>query len=203
MKLLSTILGLLILAGGAHAQSNGVPPVKDLAVTPTPTNTASTNKLEALVDGMAKAALSVVEPKKDYGKYDLTLGGDGFTSPHTLKNGFEFDVSLTTDHFARLTNLWVGLDQGMGWEPSFAGSTDFTSWWPFGVYADKVYFNPGWSAGVTYGEGDPSVFRSGPLVECQYFFWDTTFLYGDINYDLLQSRGNGNFRYSFGFGIEF
>lgn len=140
--------------------------------------------------------------KKDWGKYDLTIGGDGFTNPHTLKNGFEIDVGLSSNPFKKLSNLWIGIDQAIGREPSLSGSTDLTAYWPVDVYKGSIYINPGWSGGVLYGDGEPSIWRTGPIVEGQYYVTDNSFVYTDINYDLLMSKGNGGFRYSIGIGIE-
>lgn len=184
MKMKSIITLAMLLAAAAHADiavetancvTNGI----------TSTNIADTNA-----------------PKKDWGKYDLTLGGDGFTQVRSGKTGVEVDVGLSTDPFKQFPNLWLEVDQGVSWDSGFSGSTDFTGYWSFDIWKDTVYFNPGWSAGEVYGSG-PSYLRTGPVVELQYYITDAVFVYTDINYDAVMSRGDHGLRYSFGMGFEF
>lgn len=140
--------------------------------------------------------------KKDWGKYDVTLGGDATTSVRSGKSTFEVDLSISTNPFRKLPNLWLGMEQSVGFEPSFSGATDASAYWSFGIYHDKVFLNPGWSCGEVYG-GGPSYTRTGPIMELQWYAGDDVFIYTDVDYDALQSRGSGGIRYSFGIGMEF
>jgi hypothetical protein len=171
----------LSLAAGAAAQTNTL--TNNVGIEST--NIASTNTAT-----------------KDYGKYDLTLGGDGFSDTRSRESGFEIDVSLSTDPFKQAPNLWLGIDQGVGWMPHFNGSTDLSVYWAFNIWNEKIYFNPGWSGGMVYGDG-PSALRTGPLAEFQYYVTDSVFTYLDINYDAIKSSGSHGLRYSLGIGFEF
>lgn len=181
MKKLITLIAMLTAVASAKAQTNATQAIvaPDLTLTNAPADT-----------------------NKNYGKYDFTLGGDGFVNPHSGQSGFQFDIGLSTDPFKKIPALWVGIDQGIAWEPSFSGSTDVSIYYSFDIYKGKVYCNPGWSAGAVYG-GDPTQYRSGPLLEFQYYITDSVFIYNDINYDAILSHGQGGLRDSFGLGFEF
>lgn len=159
------------------------------------------------------------EGKSEVGSYEFTLGGGGFTIEKETEFGLDFSIS--SNPFKRLPNLWVGLNQGLVFEPSFTGSTDLNLNWNWHLYKN-LYLNTGWSAGVVYGDeqtesevidelGETSTllterfnytYRTGPEVTFQYYVSDSAFVYTGVNYDIV-SEGKNGFRYSFGIGIAF
>jgi hypothetical protein len=139
------------------------------------------------------------ENKKDYGSWELTLGGGGITLDNQTEFGLDF--SLSTNPFEKLPNLWLGIAQGFAWEPKFAGSTDFFADWTTHIYKE-LYVNTGWSVGAVYGIESSIVWRTGPEVTFEYYVGDSSFIYAGVNYDIT-SRDKNDFRYSFGIGMTF
>lgn len=155
--------------------------------------------------------VEVESGKSEVGSYEFTLGGAGTHIDGESAVGV--DLSLSTNPFKFAPNVWVGIVQGLYWEPDFAGSTDLNinySWHLF----KELYVNTGWSAGVEYTDvetesedGTENVsfegfFRTGPEVTFQYYVGDNAFLYSGVNYDFV-SQGEDGFRYSFGIGLAF
>lgn len=102
----------------------------------------------------------------------------------------------------KLPSLWVGVAQGVYWEPTFAGSTDIFADWSTDLYKDTIYLNTGWSVGTLYGGGSSITWRTGPEVYLQYYASDNAFIFAGVNYDFM-SRGDNGFRYSIGIGLSF
>lgn len=144
-------------------------------------------------------------PTKDYGHYELTLAGGGIATSRGNTQA-SVDVSLATDPFAKLPSLWVGAEQSVGWQSSFAGSTDLFADWSFNVYKQKVFINPGWNVGTVYGNNLSPSYRTGPFVEAEYYITDNVFVIADVYYDISKNThsgdtGNGNdTRLTFGIG---
>ncbi len=145
----------------------------------------------------------------DFGKYDITFSSAG--SHYGSQNQFGVDFSVSTDPFESLPSLWVGVSQSLYWTPSFGGSTDLDADWNVSI-TDKICVQFGWSAGDVYGAGTENLIRTGPEFIAQYYFTDSIYLFGAVNYDLLTKQGGDNWqtsgdnngvRESFGFGIEF
>jgi len=141
---------------------------------------------------------------KEYGGYELTFGGGG-TSINGA-NALGLDVSLSTNPFKARPEIWLGLAQGLYWEPTFAGSTDLFVDWSQNIWKEKLYLNVGWSGGAVYDNADcsPTVWRTGPEATVQYYTSGNAFIYAGVNYDVYQSdKQEGNWRYSFGIGFTF
>ena len=139
--------------------------------------------------------------EKLYGKWELTINGAGSVVPKTGSSQFGLSLSLATDPFKKAPNVWVGMVQGLSWEPTFAGSTDVYSEYAWHIYKD-LWLNTGWSVGTLYDTQSSLVWRTGPQVEVEYYIGSNTFLVSTINYDLM-TRGNSGLRYSFGVGVTF
>jgi hypothetical protein len=136
---------------------------------------------------------------KEFGGYELTFGGAGTTINN--QSEFGFDVSLSTNPFEKLPQIWVGIVQGTYWEPIFGGSTDIFADWSIPIYKEKVYINPGWSVGSVYSKED-AIIRTGPELTLQYYTSGNAFFYAGANYDMV-SKGKNEVRYSFGIGVSF
>jgi hypothetical protein len=150
----------------------------------------------------ANAQTNVVEVEqetKEYGSWEVTLGGGG--SSVKGNSDFGLDFSIATNPFEKLSSLWVGVAQSIYWEPCVSGSTDVFVDWNTHVYKD-LYLNTGWSVGTVYDRYASSIFRTGPEVSLQYYTSDNAFIYAGINYDFV-NRGNNGLRYSFGLGLSF
>jgi hypothetical protein len=168
--------------------------VLGLAVTNAQTNTlTSTNELSS---------------GKSAGDWEFTLGGGGENIDG--ENVFGLDFSISTNPFEKRPEIWVGLAQGLYWEPTFAGSTDLFVDWSQAIlpktFDDSLYLNVGWSGGALYGDyaDENPVWRTGPEVTLQYYTSDNAFIYAGANYDVFSSDENeGNWRYSFGIGLTF
>ena len=145
--------------------------------------------------------LTTVPEEKEYGKWEMTLGGGGDVNPKTGDSVFGADVSLAHNPLQSLPSLWFGVNQSLYWEPEFAGSTDLYSEWAWHLYGD-LYVNTGWSVGALYDKSfdNSTIWRTGPQVEFEYYLSDSTFLVTSLNYD-FPSRGDSDFRYSFGIGF--
>ena len=136
----------------------------------------------------------------DYGSYELTLGGGGFTNPKTSETQFGLDVSLSTDPFEKVPCLWVGVAQNLSWEPTFAGETDLFSDYSWHIYK-QLWLNTGWSVGVSYDNtGASAVLHTGPEVSFEYYIGDSSFIYWGANDD-IPSRGDNGIFYKFGIGL--
>lgn len=153
--------------------------------------TIDTNKLNVTLAAPASGG-------KEFGGYELTLGGGGVSVAGN--NSFGLDVSLSSNPFKQLPSLWLGVAQGVAWEPTFSGSTDLFADWSTHLYKD-LWVNTGWSVGGVYDKSN-LVWRTGPEVTFQYYIGDSAFLYSGVNYD-LQTQGKSGFRYSFGIGLSF
>jgi len=164
------------------------------------TANAQTNTTVATPSGFLEAK----DEGKAFGGYELTLGGGG-----TEINGesvFGLDFSLSTNPFKCRPEVWVGIAQGLYWEPSFAGSTDLFVDWSQNIWKEQLYLNVGWSGGVQYDNAADSeaIWRTGPEVTLQYYTTGNAFIYAGVNYDVFSSDGEeGNWRYSFGIGFTF
>lgn len=155
---------------------------------------AQTNVLEAT---------PLADDGKQAGGWEFTLGGGG--ESFEGENVFGLDLSLSTNPFQARPEVWVGMVQGLYWEPSFAGSTDLFIDWSQNLWNEVLYANIGWSGGVLYDNGDSDVvWRTGPELTLQYYTADNAFIYAGVNYDVFSSDDNeGGFRYSFGIGLSF
>jgi hypothetical protein len=166
------------------------------------TNTGSTN---TALDGIAPSitlANGAPAPAADKTKYDLTLGAAGDVVPKTGENESGFSLSLSADPFKQWRQLWLGGSQSLSWKP-FAGSTDLDAEWQIAVYKDTVYVLPAWSVGCAYGNESGPAWRTGPELLAQYYTTDHSFIYSQVNYDLLVTRGDHGLRWSIGIGLEF
>lgn len=188
MKKTLLSLALVVVASVGYAQTNSV----------TVTNVVTlTNTVSALAEQMEQAA-----PAKEYGGYELTFsaGGAAFGD----EDYFGLDVSLSSNPFEKLPNLWLGVSQGIYWEPSFAGATDLFADWNTHLFGE-LYVNTGWSAGVVYDKST-SYFRHGPEVSFEYYLnGGSTFLIAGANWRFNES-GSGvkdGLDYTFGIGLAF
>ena len=140
-------IAIALLAGaqvGLNAQINDVG-----------TNTITAPKL-ALGTNSASG-----DTGKEYGSYELTLGGAGVTSPKTGDTQFGIDVTLSTDPFKEAPNVWVGAEQDLSWQPSFVGETDLFSEYAWHIYG-QLWLNTGWSAGLSYDTASSVIWHTGP-----------------------------------------
>jgi len=178
MKKYITILALVALVGlTASAQ----------------TNTVATPSLSLTNSAVGKSA----------GAVELTLGGGG--TEINGESAFGLDFSLSTNPLKARPEVWVGIAQGLYWEPTFAGSTDLFVDWSQNIWNDTLYLNVGWSGGALYdNSGENAIWRTGPEATFQFYTSETAFIYAGVNYDVFSSDDNeGNWRYSFGIGITF
>jgi len=132
---------------------------------------------------------------------ELTLGGGG-----NVVNGqsaFGTDITFSTNPLKPLPSVWVGVAQGIYWEPNMAGSTDLYVDWSQDIWNDTLYLNGGWSGGVLYGSNGTPAWRTGPEVSLQFYTHDNAFIYAGVNYDVWSTSGDHEWRYSFGIGILF
>lgn len=152
-------------------------------------------------------ATSVSESGKQAGGWELTLGGGGTEINGESSVGLDF--SLSTNPLKSRPEIWLGIAQGLYWEPTFSGSTDLFVDWSQSILPsklnDSLYLNVGWSGGSLYdNEGSDIIWRTGPETTFQYYTSDNAFIYAGVNYDVFSSDSNeGGFRYSFGIGICF
>lgn len=140
--------------------------------------------------------------KKDYNKIDLTVGASGTVINGQSTSGL--DVSVSINPFKNLQNLWVGVAQGLYWQPSFAGSTDVDVDWNFPIYGN-FYGQAGWAGGAVYDveNSDATYWRTGPELIAQYYVSDDAYLYVGYNYDICTKSANDGHRWSIGIGLEF
>lgn len=139
--------------------------------------------------------------EKEYGSVEITLGAAGTTINGKSSGGFDFSVSVNP--FKKASSIWVGIVQGMYWEPEFSGSTDVFADWVFPIYKDTVYLQPGWSVGAVYDSKSTEMWRTGPELTLQYWVGESSFVYVGANYDLFVSKGDSGLRYSCGIGFSF
>ena len=177
MKRIIVVISIVAAVASLQAQTN-LAPVSTTALT---TNTASGGS------------------DKEYGSYELTLGGGGITSPKTGDTQFALDATLSTDPFKKLPNLWIGAAQSLSWEPSFAGETDIFSDYSWHLHK-QLWLNTGWSVGGSYAAGTSIIWHTGPEASFEYYVGDSAFLFVGINFDMV-SRGDNNFPYKFGIGL--
>jgi hypothetical protein len=139
---------------------------------------------------------AVEKADKDFGAYELTLGGGG------VKNSWGLDLSLSTNPFKRLSSLWLGVGQSVAWEPKFSGSTDLFADWGTHLIG-QLYINTGWSVGALYDTHALDYWRTGPEVTFEYYVGDSSFLFAGANYDAWRSHKSedDHFRFSWGLGI--
>jgi hypothetical protein len=166
------------------------------AVTDTDTNLL---KPEVASTNMPDNEISTNTDAGDKTKWDLTLGGGGIVDTHTGANQQSLDGSFSFDPFKQVRSLWIGASQSVGWKP-WDAETDIDADYSIQVWGN-LYFNPGWSAGIEYGDTQP-IYKTGPEVQVQYYTSDDTYIYGDVNYN-IQSRNSNNVTWELGFGFEF
>jgi hypothetical protein len=133
--------------------------------------------------------------------YELTLGGGGFISPKTGKSQFGFDASFSTNPFKKASSVWIGFDQDLSWQSSFAGETDVDADYSWQVYK-QLYFDLGWSMGVAYDTDWVFVWHTGPYFEFEYYVGDSSFVYLIVDDD-APSRGENTVQFKTGFGLTF
>lgn len=141
------------------------------------------------------------DPDAKAGGYELTLGGGGTALGEDQWQGL--DIGLSANPFKTLPSLWLGVNQGLAWEPAFGGSTDINANWSWHLVGD-LYLNTGWSVGAAYYSGECFTvdWRTGPEVTAQYYFGNA-FIYAGVNYDLSLEGEEDGIRYSLGIGIAF
>lgn len=134
---------------------------------------------------------------------EVTLGGGGGVTTSTGESTFGTDFSIGINPIESLPAIWVGVVQGLYWEPEFSGSTDLYADYSFLIYKDTVYLNLGWSGGVVY-DTESSYWRTGPEASFQYYLTDEAFIYVGANYDFnMDTEVENGLRYGFGFGMNF
>jgi hypothetical protein len=151
--------------------------------------------------------VAVAETPEDSGRQvpftlEVMLGGGGVT---TSDGGSSFgtDFSIGINPIESLPAIWVGVVQGLYWEPEFSGSTDLYADYSFLIHSDTLYLNLGWSGGVVY-DTESSYWRTGPEMSFQYYVTDEAFIYVGANYDFnLNSDVEDGLRYGFGIGLNF
>lgn len=163
------------------------------------TNAPSTNALPRITIDPIVLSTNSVPSGKEYGGWELTLGGAGETV--NGESSFGLSVSLETNPFKSRPEVWLGVSQEVNWTPSFSGSTDLFADWAWKVYKDTVFLNTGWSVGSVY-DNESTVWRTGPEVSLQWYTSDNAFIYAGVNYDIV-NKGDNGFRYSFGIGLAF
>lgn len=172
-----------------------------------------------LLSLVALAAITLAAPaqsnavesaKSEPFTFEFTLGGGGIEIDGVTE--FGLDASLSTNPFKPLPNLWLGIVQGVAWDPQFFGATDVNANWSWHVFKE-LYLNTGWSFGAEYIEGAQATWRTGPEATLQYYVGENAFIYAGVNYDLYSKAGGSNWqcnkdigdgwRYSIGIGITF
>jgi len=136
---------------------------------------------------------------KQAGGVEFTLGGSG--TEIKGESLFGLDLSLSVNPFKARPEIWLGVAQGLFWEPSFAGNTDLFADWSWHIWNDTIYLNTGWSGGIMYSDDD-EIWRTGPEAYLQYYTSDNAFIYAGLNWDWV-SEGDDGLRYSFGIGLSF
>ena len=57
--------------------------------------------------------------------YEFTMGGGGMTVDGNSE--FGINLSLSVNPFKQIPNIWIGVAQGVAWEPKLGGTTDIFS----------------------------------------------------------------------------
>jgi len=164
----------------------------------------ATNDTEHAVIGLQSEHAQAQADDKDWGHYEITLGGAGVVVPKTGSSQFGLDFSLATDPLKFAPNVWFGWNQELTWEPNFAGSSDLYSEYAWNLYKN-LWMNTGWSVGILYDKETSPLYRTGPQVEFEFYVGDHSFFYTTVNYDFNSdtSRVQNGIRYSFGIGFTF
>ena len=159
---------------------------------------------ESAVSAQTNAPVALTQDvsgtSRSNGGWEFTLGADGTSVNGNNTFGLDFSVS-TTPVPETFSWLWVGVAQGVYWEPTFAGSTDVFVDWSRDVWKDTVWINIGWSVGAVYDETSTQ-WRTGPEFVVQYYTSDNAFVFAGVNYDFVD-KGSDGFRYGFGIGLFF
>ncbi len=113
---------------------------------------------------------------------EITLGGGGFTVPHTGETQFGIDAGISVQPFSK--PIWLNLNQELTWQPSLAGSTDIGADWSWRLYKEKLYLNTGWSGGAIYDRHTLG-WRSGPEASFEWYTKGNAFFFAGLNYDLF------------------
>lgn len=138
-----------------------------------------------------------VASTNDVTKFDLEMGGSG----NLVRSGAGgIAASLYANPFKAARPLWVGVSQSVNYGPA-TGETDLGAQWSFNVWNETWFANPGWQIGYRYGSGTRS-FTTGPQFELQWYYNDSTYLYGSAGLSLA-ARGQGTGWYVVGVGLEF
>ncbi len=164
-----------------------------------------------LVIGLSVSAIAdgtnVVDSAEDSGRQvpftlEITLGGGGVTTSDG-NSSFGTDFSIGINPIVSDPNIWIGVVQGLYWEPSFSGSTDIYADYSFLIYKDTLYLNTGWFGGGVY-DTESLYWRTGPEVCFQYYLTDEAFIYVGANYDFnIGTDMEDGLRYGFGIGLNF
>ena len=171
-------------------------------------NAQSNNSVTNTIPPVSLSLSNAPASGKTSGGWELTLGGGG-ESIHG-QNTFGLDFSISTNPFRKRPEVWVGVAQGLYWEPIFTGSTDVFVDWSLPILPsklnDRLYLNLGWSGGALYDNQEDSsvVWRTGPEATLQYYTSDNAFIFIGTNYDIYKSdETEGGFRFGLGIGLSF
>lgn len=158
----------------------------------------------ALADSTMPPYTAEWGPRK--GDWEATLGGSGGSTDKWDRN--VFGLSGAVQYYA-LKWLPVGVRQsitsdfGDKVEDSFSGASrvaiDFQA--PLGRFQPFI----GVLGGYQYGDGVEDDWIYGPEAGIKFFVNESTFLYGEGEYQLVGKNDwdEGNALYSFGFGLNF
>lgn len=160
---------------------------------------AQTNVVST-VDTNAVSNVTTNVTEKEFGNWELTLGGGGETI--NGKSEFGLDFSLSTNPLKARPEVWFGVEQSLYWTPAFAGSTDLYAGWSQNIWKEKLYLNGGWTVGNVYDTESYNAWRTGPELTVQFYTSDHAFIFAGANYDVWRSRGDETLRYSFGIGLH-
>lgn len=144
---------------------------------------------------------NVVDSGKSAGGVEITFGGSG--TEIKGESAFGGDFSISVNPFKARREVWLGLQQGLYWEPTFAASTDLFVEWSQNLWKEIFYINLGWSGGALYDTYVIDTWRTGPQATLQYYVVENAFIYAGVNYDAWLNNGDNGFRYSFGLGLSF
>ena len=142
---------------------------------------------------------------------ELTLGGGSIVVPKTGEAETSLDFSIEVNPFKKLPNVWVGFQQSVAWTPTFAGSTDLIGEYSWHIYKN-LWLNTGWTVGAVYDNESSPAWRTGPEATAQFYIGNSAFIYGGVNYDLVQwgqnidkalANGENPFRFAWGIGTTF
>jgi hypothetical protein len=159
-------------------------------------NAAESNQVTNLLPPVTNSVAT-----DDVTKYDITISAGGLMLPSNGQSETALDFSVAFNPLKSARNLWFGVAQSVAWSPQVAGSTDLDVNWSIHIY-NQLYILPGWSVGTVYEANGPTIWRTSPEVQAQYYLSDDCFLIGQVNYDLV-SQGEDDVRWSLGIGFEF